>query len=89
MIEYTLQLADPGAHEFAVQLSLDTQPGESLSFALPAWIPGSYMIRDFARNLMDLQACDERNDPIALSKADKQTWSLVATTGFSNVRSFS
>ena len=32
------------------------RPGQQLR--LPNWIPGSYMIRDFARNLLDLRASD-------------------------------
>ena len=40
---------------------------------LPAWIPGSYMIREFARNIVRISAlADGRR--VALEKIDKHTW---------------
>jgi predicted metalloprotease with PDZ domain len=47
---------------------------------MPAWIPGSYMIRDFARNLLSIHsvAGDRR---VGLTKLDKQTWRLDAAPG--------
>ena len=40
---------------------------------MPAWIPGSYMIRDFAKNIVTIAAhC--AGVPVKLEKLDKQTW---------------
>jgi predicted metalloprotease with PDZ domain len=45
--------------------------GQVLS--MPAWIPGSYMIRDFAKNIVTIAAhCG--GVPVKLEKLDKQTW---------------
>ncbi|MBK5967543.1 MULTISPECIES: M61 family metallopeptidase [Thiorhodovibrio] len=51
-----------------------------LTFSLPAWIPGSYMIRDFARHLMKVHAQDATG-PVVIEKRDKQTWHLPAARG--------
>lgn len=42
-------------------------------FSLPAWIPGSYMIREFAKNIVQIRATDQ-NRPIRLTKLDKHSW---------------
>lgn len=47
---------------------------------MPAWIPGSYMIRDFARNLVSIGAF-QGETAVAISKLDKQTWGCVPVSG--------
>jgi len=47
---------------------------------MPAWIPGSYLIRDFARNVYSIGAV-AASGPVALTKVDKQTWALGAASG--------
>lgn len=73
-VQYRILPADPAAHLFEVSLTLaDPRPGQR--FLLPAWIPGSYMIREFARNIVWLRAeCEGAAVPVA--KTDKHTWQL-------------
>ena len=84
LITYRVTPARPAAHVFAVELSIPT-PGEApVTVSLPAWIPGSYMIRDFARNLTAVAAEDATADgtePLSLEKLDKQTWRLIPGAG--------
>ena len=47
---------------------------------LPAWIPGSYMIRDFARNIVSLHVTSGGNVP-QVTKLDKQSWRLDGCEG--------
>jgi predicted metalloprotease with PDZ domain len=42
-------------------------------FSLPAWIPGSYMIRELARNIVTIEA-RSAGRAVALEKLDKHTW---------------
>jgi predicted metalloprotease with PDZ domain len=46
---------------------------------LPAWSPGSYLIRDYARYVRDLTATAEDGSPRAAAKIDKTTWQIDAT----------
>jgi predicted metalloprotease with PDZ domain len=72
---YRVQSFSPEAHLFSVELEVPRPPGDELLLSLPAWIPGSYMIRDFARNIVSISACDECG-ALPLAKLDKQTWRL-------------
>ncbi len=55
MAAYRLALEDAQAHRFRLTLTLE-RPAAEQAFSLPAWAPGSYMVRDFARHLSHLRA---------------------------------
>ena len=80
MIEYRIRPLRPEAHLFEVTLTVAEPTPEGQAFTLPAWIPGSYMIRDFARHLVHLEAsCQGETLPVA--KIDKQTWQVPPCDG--------
>lgn len=75
MIQYTVSPINLKAHLFEVELSLDVTGLDRLCLRLPAWIAGSYMIRDFARNIVSIQAvCDGVS--VELDQADKHSWEV-------------
>jgi predicted metalloprotease with PDZ domain len=79
-IHYTIVPSDLAAHLFEVTLTVDAPDPEGQCFSLPAWIPGSYMIREFARNIVRIRAeCKGR--PVALDKLDKHTWQAAPCAG--------
>jgi predicted metalloprotease with PDZ domain len=72
-IHYTIVPQDLAAHLFDVTLTVAAPDPEGQVFSLPAWIPGSYMIREFARNIVQIGATSG-GKKLALSKLDKHTW---------------
>jgi len=72
-IQYAIVPKDLAAHLFEVTLTVNAPDPEGQIFALPAWIPGSYMIREFARNIIQIDA-KASGKKIALKKLDKHTW---------------
>ena len=72
-IRYTITPHNPAAHLFRITCDVAQPDPEGQSFYLPAWIPGSYMIREFAKNIVTLTAHSE-GKPIRLEKLDKHTW---------------
>ncbi len=76
-ITYTLKLFDPAAHIFEVACEVATPNPEGQCFYLPAWVPGSYMIREFAQHVIDATAFSN-NEPVTLTKIDKATWRAAA-----------
>jgi predicted metalloprotease with PDZ domain len=72
MISYRIDLHDLHAHQFRVTLTLP-RPAPAQRLSLPVWIPGSYMVRDFARHLSHLEA-SQGGRPVALRQIDKTTW---------------
>lgn len=72
-IQYRITSPDAGAHLFEVSLTVHDPAAEGQVFSLPAWIPGSYMIREFARNIVQIRA-QSNGKKIALKKRDKHSW---------------
>lgn len=78
-IRYAIAPLQPEAHLFAVTVTVSEPDPAGQCFSLPAWIPGSYMIRDFARNIVRIRA-DAGGREIALAKLDKQRWQAAPVT---------
>jgi predicted metalloprotease with PDZ domain len=72
MIAYRIELHDLQAHQFRVTLTVPT-PAAAQRLSLPVWVPGSYMVREFARHLSRLEA-RQGDKAIALMQLDKTTW---------------
>ena len=70
---YTIHPSNPEAHRFTVTCRVPHPDPAGQCFALPAWIPGSYLIRDFARHIVAIRA-ESEGKPVSLNKLDKHTW---------------
>ena len=79
MISYRLALHRPEAHLYQLTLSVPA-PAAKQGFSLPAWIPGSYLVREFARHLSGLQA-RQRGKPVRLRQIDKASWETDCQPG--------
>jgi predicted metalloprotease with PDZ domain len=73
-IQYSVNVSSIAGHTFNVSLRIEKPDENGQILTLPAWIPGSYMIRDFAKNIIAISAQDDSGQKIDLKKLDKQTW---------------
>lgn len=73
-IHYRVECADLHAHLFAITLTIE-RPAARQHLSLPVWIPGSYLVREFSKNLQKLQASQGRRKP-ALKQLDKHVWQV-------------
>lgn len=80
MIQYSIQPSHPEAHLFAVTLTIAKPDPTGQNLRLPAWIPGSYMVRDFAKNVVQLHA-RSGDAPVAVEREDKSTWRCAPCDG--------
>ena len=76
-IQYTVNLLKPHAHIFKVILEINKPNKAGQILSLPTWIPGSYMIRDFAKNIIKIKAFSNKK-LINIDKLDKSTWQVEA-----------
>ena len=79
-LSYRIRPKDPGAHLFEVALTIGDPDPEGQVIELPSWIPGSYVIREFAKHVVTIRAeSDDRE--LALEKLDKSRWRAAPATG--------
>jgi predicted metalloprotease with PDZ domain len=79
-LRYTVVPERPESHLYRVTCTVAQPDPSGQAFALPAWIPGSYLIRDFARHVVSIRA-ESRGKPVAIEKTDKQSWRAQACAG--------
>jgi predicted metalloprotease with PDZ domain len=72
-IHYCIGPKSPAAHLFEVACTVADPDPAGQRFSLPAWIPGSYMIRDFAKHVVTIRA-ESCGSSVRLEKIDKHTW---------------
>ena len=75
MIKYTVSLESANQHLIDVSMTVEQTLKKGQELWLPDWIPGSYMIRDFSRNIVTLNAYEDKTT-IKLFKKSKSTWVL-------------
>lgn len=84
MLHYLVSLADPHGHYIDVQLQFqaDTTKLKSgpagasrIELWLPVWIPGSYLVREFSRNIISLAAKVNTFEALC-TKTSKNRWAL-------------
>ena len=78
-VVHRLDLSDAARQQIRVHTSVsDFPPGaaEPMVWVMPVWTPGSYLVREFARNLEQIRAEDDRGRPLRLVKLDKHRWQV-------------
>src|SRR5258706_5830813 len=73
-IRYSVVPKQPAAHLFEVTVTVADPDPAGQRFMLPVWIPGSYMVREFARNIVTLRAFNEAGRKVRIEKTDKHSW---------------
>ena len=79
-VVYDVRYPDPGAHIFHVTCRINNPNPEGQIISMPAWVPGSYMIRDFARHVIAVEA-EVEGEPVPLRKLDKSSWRAAPVDG--------
>ncbi|MES1923681.1 PDZ domain-containing protein [Salinisphaera sp. T31B1] len=75
-VEYTVTPVNAAAHRFRVEMRAEVRAGRPLRLNLATWIPGSYVIRDFARHLLSIEAyCD--GGAVAVDPVSRQAWTCT------------
>jgi predicted metalloprotease with PDZ domain len=78
-ISFTVAMSRPHTHLFDVDVAIKRTangPPEEL-LVMPVWTPGSYMIREFERNVQDFAAADAAGQPLKWEKTNKNTWRVI------------
>lgn len=91
-VHYNINISDPKSHYADVTLRLEELTPGTVDVYMPVWTPGSYLVREFAKNVESVGAIGLNSDeskmvfaekpvnfgtPIAHTKLDKNTWRLT------------
>ncbi|HVI02598.1 MAG TPA: hypothetical protein VM869_28025, partial [Enhygromyxa sp.] len=73
-IHYSVSIPQPTTRYVHVRVEIADAPNDQTTLAMPAWTPGSYLIRDFGKHVYDVAATDLDAHALAVKRVDKQTW---------------
>ncbi len=79
-IHYTVTPIDPAGHVFEIVLAIAKPDSSGQLLRMPAWIPGSYMVREFAKNITHM-AASCAGKPLALTQLSKDSWQAAPCDG--------
>jgi len=75
-INYKLHMSKPQNHYFQVEMELNNFKESELEVKMPVWAPGSYLVREFAKNVDLVKATDENGKILSVKKKSKNTWAI-------------
>src|SRR5688572_8061353 len=79
-LRYAIRLDAPSRHVVAIEARFSVpavpETDARIELTMPTWCPGSYLIRDYARFVRDLEVTDSEGTPRAVKKLDKTTWAV-------------
>jgi len=80
-IHYLIVPVSPEGHRFEVSVRVADPDPAGQQLWLPVWIPGSYLIREFARHVLSIAASDAQGRPVTVTKLDKHRWQCAPCVG--------
>ena len=83
IVKYSISFSRPETHYCEIEMSF-TADADKVVIALPVWTPGSYMVREFARNVEQFHA-SSGNTPLDFFKVTKNEWE-IETKGNKDVK---
>ena len=81
---YKVSFPKPESHYVQVEMEIEKPSGTFTDFIMPVWTPGSYKVREFARNIERLVAITG-NEKLVVEKINKYTWRVNFNKGVSKI----
>ena len=78
-LRYTLSFPAPQTHYMEVSVSVPTERRPDVELMMAVWTPGSYLVREYERNLENVTAASPDGRALGVVKSDKNRWRI--TTG--------
>lgn len=75
-VHYKLSMERPQAHYYQVEMNLSDFSEEEIIVKMPIWAPGSYLAREFAKNVNLVKAKDEKGKQLSVKKIAKNAWKI-------------
>jgi predicted metalloprotease with PDZ domain len=77
-IEACVEMKQTCTHYFDVSISVTGLVRDQMDFVMPVWTPGSYLVREFARNVEEFSAADGSGNELAWTKVEKSRWRVLS-----------
>ncbi|WP_423147411.1 M61 family metallopeptidase [Rubrolithibacter danxiaensis] len=76
-ISFRVSFSEPQAHYADVEMEISGVKKDVIDIKMPVWAPGSYLIREFSKNVESVSAKSEDGKSIPVLKTKKNTWRVT------------
>lgn len=73
-ITFEVSFKEPQAHYAEIKMELSGFKDDFVDLKMPVWSPGSYLIREYPKNVESFLASTGNNKPLSSKKINKNTW---------------
>jgi predicted metalloprotease with PDZ domain len=81
---YKVSFPKPETHYVKIVMEIDNPKGNFIDFKMPVWTPGSYKVREFARNVEQVSASSQTEN-LLVEKVTKNVWRVQLKKGISKL----
>ncbi|WP_353195239.1 PDZ domain-containing protein [Parapedobacter defluvii] len=75
-IHFEVSFKEPQAHYVEITMKIENIQRDFIDVKMPVWTPGSYLVREYAKNVEGLVAFSGDHAPLATEKINKNTWRI-------------
>lgn len=75
-VHYLVEITNPLTHIVRVKLTAKRDKREKLTFFLPSWSPGSYLMREYSRHIRTLKVLSDNGEYIDFSQTTKSCYEV-------------
>ena len=75
-ITYNVTFPEAQAHYVNIEMNIGGIKQKTIDVKMPVWTPGSYLVREFAKNVESFVA-QANGTPLVAYKTDKNTWHII------------
>ncbi len=75
-LAYKIAMPQPQTHLFEIELTVHNWGRELLDLKMPVWTPGSYLVREYAKQLQNFGAVDKQDNRLDATKIAKHHWQI-------------
>lgn len=76
-VSYDLSMPRPQDHYFHVKMDMMDFKEDTLTVKMPVWAPGSYLVREFSKNVNLVKAFDQDGKELEVLKKSKNAWGIL------------
>jgi predicted metalloprotease with PDZ domain len=84
-VRYTVRFTDRRTHYLSIEACLPVESQPEVEIFMPVWTPGSYLVREYARNIEAISVSDAAGNALSFAKSRKNRWQ-VQTGGAAEIR---
>lgn len=75
-VKYLVEITDPQTHMVKVRLTAPRENRDEVIVFMPSWSPGSYLMREYSRNIRTIKALTSQGEYLNFKQETKNTWKI-------------